>query len=96
MFKSTVLALMLTATITVAQERKPLPGNPVVIDPKGAVTDQPRRQGPTMVQCEDLKKLMEQVRNHRATCESCKTNLPPRGPMGPRGEGRRQGPPRNN
>lgn len=93
MLKITVLSLILSATVMFAQEKKQLPGNPVVIESREVTKDQLRRQGSSMVQCEDMKKLMEQVRKHRATCETCKTNLPP---IGPRGEGRRQGPPRNN
>ena len=58
----------------------------------------PPRHGPPVVQCEEMKKLMKAVRDHRATCEICKTNLPPRGQFGPRdGKGPRgrgpQGPP---
>lgn len=91
MIKSIVLAILLTATVAVAQD---------------APKDQPRPQRPQVVQCEEMQKLMKQMREHRATCESCKTNLPPRrfgpgpaagpgprdgqgprGPQGPRGRG---------
>lgn len=77
MLKTLLLAAMLTiATAAVAQDA-----------PKG-----PRRQGqPPVVQCEEMKKLMKAVQDHRVTCEVCKTNLPPRGQNGPRGP--RQAPP---
>lgn len=76
MLKTLLLAVMLTiATAAVAQDA-----------PKG-----PRRQGPPVVQCEEMKKLMKAVQDHRVTCEVCKTNLPPRGQNGPRGP--RQAPP---
>lgn len=57
----------------------------------------PRRQGPpTVIKCDEMKQLMELVRQHRQTCEVCKTNIPPqRGPMGPGGRGQggeRRGP----
>jgi len=45
--------------------------------PKGP----PHRQGPPVVQCEGMKKVMQE---HRATCENCKKNLPPRGQNGKR------------
>ena len=63
-----------------------------------ANTPPPRRQGPPVVQCEEMKKLMKAVQDHRTTCEVCKTNLPPRGQAGgprmgkgPRGQGQGQG-----
>lgn len=82
MIKTLLLAAMLTiATAAVAQDA-----------PRG-----PRRQGPPpTVQCEEMKKLMKAVQDHRASCEVCKTNLPPRGPLGPgprgEGQGQRRGP----
>lgn len=79
MFKSIILAAMLTATIAVAQDA-----------PK---QDPAPRRGAPVVQCEEMKKLMKAVQDHRATCETCKTNLPPRGQFGPgpRGQGQGQG-----
>jgi hypothetical protein len=69
MFKTLLLAAMLlTATAAVAQNGPP---------------QGPRRQGPPVVQCEEMKKLMKAVQDHRATCEVCKTNLPQRGQFGP-------------
>ena len=80
-YKALILsALMVIGTSAFAQE---------------APKDQPRRQGPPVVQCEDMKKLMKAVQDHRAACETCKTNLPPRGQFGPRngqGQGQRRGP----
>ena len=48
---------------------------------------------PPTIQCEEMKKLMEQVRTHRSVCETCKTNLSQRGfGQGPGpGQGRGQG-----
>ena len=52
-----------------------------------APKDRPQRsQRPPQVQCEEMKKLMKAVQDHRTTCEVCKTNLPPRG-QGGRGQG---------
>jgi len=80
MIKSIILALMLTAAAAVAQDAQP---------------QRPPRQGPPVVQCENMKKLMKAVQEHRTSCESCKTNLPPRGQFGPgprNGQGQRRGP----
>lgn len=88
MLKALLLAAALTVTTAVAQD---------------AQQPRPERRGPPpQVQCEEMKKLMKAVQDHRATCEVCKTNLPPRrGPFGPaqgrgpggRGPGPHQGPP---
>lgn len=79
-YQSLILAVMLAmGTFALAQE---------------APRNQPRREGPPIVQCEEMKKLMKAVQDHRAACEVCKTNLPPRGQFGPRdGKGpQRRGP----
>ena len=55
------------------------------------VPQRPNRQGPPVVQCEEMKKIMKQMQEHRTTCEVCKTNLPPRGQFG-RGMGGGRGP----
>lgn len=69
-YKALILTAMLAfGTCAFAQEA-----------PKGPQ----HRQGPPVVQCEEMKKLMKVVQDHRATCETCKTNLPPRGQFGPR------------
>ena len=87
MLKALLLAAALTVTTAVAQD---------------AQQPRPERRGPPIVQCEEMKKLMKAVQDHRDSCEVCKTNPPPRrGPFGPtpgrgpqgRGQGPRQGPP---
>ena len=54
--------------------------------PKDPPVRQTRNQQP-QVQCEEMKKLIKQVQDHRQTCEVCKTNPPPRGMMGGQGRG---------
>lgn len=75
MIKSIILAAMLTVTAAVAQDAQ-------------SQAPRPERRGPPVIQCEEMKKLMKAMQDHRSTCEVCKTNLPPRGQgPGPRGRG---------